>query len=935
MSEYYKTARRKGQYRVEISILITLIALCASSCSSGNIDKKFESIQKNQLQPSGISIDYPKEGTIFPPEIPAPLVLWSDSLRNSGKWHIRISTKDGKELCNEMADSAKWRPNADLWQKIKTTSVNDPVYITIIGEHSGFLGSKYSSGRASFTISKDSVGAPIFYRAVPLPFGYAVTHVSKIEWYSGRIDGSAPKKVLDNMPVCANCHSFSQAGQVAMDVDYANDKGSYIIAQAKDTVHMTYDKIMTWSDYKKEDGDRTYGLLSQISPDGKYVLSTVKDRSVFVAVDSLDYSQLFFPIKGIIAVYDRDTKKLTSLPGASDPAFVQSNPNWSPDGKEIIFTKANRYNSTRIENNTSVLLNIEDAKEFITRQKEFKFDLYRIPFNDGKGGKAEPIPGASNNKKSNFFARYSPDGKWIVFCQAENFMLLQRDSKLFIMPASGGTPRLMNCNTHSMNSWHSWSPNSKWLVFSSKKRGPYTQLYLTHIDENGNDSPPVYLENLAFNSKAANIPEFIPPKGSGLQKMVDNFSKNAMYFTRMAVGSMVEKKYKDVLKSLDEAIKTDKNYFDAYEQRISVNLVLGSSLSKDDLRDRAIARTLIDKDIQRNPKDKALYIKRGHLKLVNKDYEGALKDGMYALKLNSNDIEGYILVSLIYQEMGKLDNAIATQLNLLKIQPENADQTQKLALLYHQKNQPGKALELLNKLIDRFPTKADYYVSRASLMANKADWNAAKSDFDKAISVEPNNYEVYSARSMYFMNTNTPDQAKADLDKAISLLSDDISANSQNAPLILKRATMMEQMGNIQGALTEYETYVKSWPVNFSALNSLARNYGAQKQWAKAIDAYNQIADNFPDRKQVLYDRGLAYAQSGNMPKALSDLNDAIRSNPKEYNYFFTRAKIKEQLGDKAGYNSDLKTTAALLSELKTKRQLNQEEQKLLSSIRK
>ena len=49
--------------------------------------------------------------------------------------------------------------------------------------------------------------------------------------------------------------------------------------------------------------------LSQISPDGKFVLSTVKDRSVFVAVDNLDYSQLFFPIKGILAVYDRDTKK--------------------------------------------------------------------------------------------------------------------------------------------------------------------------------------------------------------------------------------------------------------------------------------------------------------------------------------------------------------------------------------------------------------------------------------------------------------------------------------------------------------------------------------------------------------------------------------------------------------------------------------------------
>ena len=41
---------------------------------------------------------------------------------------------------------------------------------------------------------------------------------------------------------------------------------------------ITKDKIITWSDYRREDGKNTFGLLSQISPDGRYVLSTVKDR---------------------------------------------------------------------------------------------------------------------------------------------------------------------------------------------------------------------------------------------------------------------------------------------------------------------------------------------------------------------------------------------------------------------------------------------------------------------------------------------------------------------------------------------------------------------------------------------------------------------------------------------------------------------------------
>ena len=66
-----------------------------------------------------------------------------------------------------------------------------------------------------------------------------------------------------------------------------------------------------------------------------------------------------------------------------------------------------------------------------------------------------------------------------------------------------------------MNSWHSFSPNGRWLVFSSKSRSPYTQMFLTHIDEEGNDSPAILIENSTAANRAVNIPEFvnIPPDG--------------------------------------------------------------------------------------------------------------------------------------------------------------------------------------------------------------------------------------------------------------------------------------------------------------------------------------------------------------------------------------------------------------------------------------
>ena len=86
---------------------------------------------------------------------------------------------------------------------------------------------------------------------------------------------------------------------------------------------------------------------------------------------------------------------------------------------------------------------------------------------------------------------------------------MRPDSELYIVPVQGGTARRMRCNTALMNSWHSFSPNGRWLVFSSKSRSPYTQMYLTHIDEQGMDTPAILIENSTASNRAVNIPEFV------------------------------------------------------------------------------------------------------------------------------------------------------------------------------------------------------------------------------------------------------------------------------------------------------------------------------------------------------------------------------------------------------------------------------------------
>ena len=107
---------------------------------------------------------------------------------------------------------------------------------------------------------------------------------------------------------------------------------------------------------------------------------------------------------------------------------------------------------------------------------------------------------------SNDFPKVSPDGRWIVFVQNKNGLLMRPDSRLYIVPFDGGKARLMKCNTWRMNSWHTFSPNGRWLAFSSKARSPYTQLMLTHIDANGNDSPAIIVDNTTAANRASEYP---------------------------------------------------------------------------------------------------------------------------------------------------------------------------------------------------------------------------------------------------------------------------------------------------------------------------------------------------------------------------------------------------------------------------------------------
>ncbi len=459
----------------------------------------FVACQKTPEQENTVIILHPLPGALFPRDFRSPLFRWQGV--KGAQWRLSLNSAE------ITTTTTFWRPSRKLWESIKTSSLTTPANFTVTE-----VKNEKNRSTVTFSTSKDPVGAPLFYREVPLPVIEALNKIEDIRWLLADLSKDGPPRtVLEKMKTCANCHSFSADGStLAMDMDHGGDKGSFLIKDISKTMRLKPDDMISWSKLYPKSKRKTFGLLATLSPDARYSVATVEEVIVYQLFLKKYVPQLFFPVVGHLAVYDRQTKEMKALSGADSQEYVQTNPSFSPSGEKLLFARAKAIDTTKFPYPHRMPA-MEQKGRFVHGKEKFCFDIYELDFNEGKGSKAHPLKGASKNGKSNYFPRYSPDGKWLVFCQANRFMLNQPDATLYIKAVgSDAPPKKMGCNfANKMNSWHSFSPNSKWLVFAAKAEGPYTQLWITHVDENGNDSVPIHLDGSVLEQRAANIPEFV------------------------------------------------------------------------------------------------------------------------------------------------------------------------------------------------------------------------------------------------------------------------------------------------------------------------------------------------------------------------------------------------------------------------------------------
>ena len=149
----------------------------------------------SQTAPAPILIDYPAQDSLFPPEMTAPTFLWRETGEGAVFWRVEVDFSDGTsplhltsrgdkmqvgeidssftgfvppELTAQQAASHTWKPDPRIWDLIKTHSIHRPATLVITGFARANASEPVSRGQVAMETSKDPVGAPIFYRDVPL-----------------------------------------------------------------------------------------------------------------------------------------------------------------------------------------------------------------------------------------------------------------------------------------------------------------------------------------------------------------------------------------------------------------------------------------------------------------------------------------------------------------------------------------------------------------------------------------------------------------------------------------------------------------------------------------------------------------------------------------------------------------------------------------------
>lgn len=518
--------------------IVFLLSLLLVACSGPQVPRQYRQVS---LLPK----IYPDYADVTVPVNIAPLNF--ELLTGADDAVIRFSAAGMEVVCGGL----KARPDMAEWKSLTAAAAGKAVCVEVFAEQDG----QWTRFKPfNIYVSRDSIDAWLSYRMIsPSYVSYEELTINQrcLETFDEQV-------IVDNMLCsteaggqCVNCHSYQQYDPSRMQFHARQTHGGTVIA---------YDGKIEKVDMKT-DSLLSAGVYPAWHPQLKLIAySTNKTMQAFHTAD-LNKIEVFDSESDLI-LYDVDSHEVTPIENAPDE--LETYPCWSPDGRWLYFCSAHfEYTNGH-----------PDLEEVTMRYRELKYNIYRKSFDpetrrfgprelvfaaDTISHSSSPTPHSSSLiSHSATLPRISPDGRWLLFTLGEwgCFHIWHRDADLWLMDLGASLKKeeriknkeaedkgeriknneaenkeermedkkgrivynarpLEEVNSDDTESYHSWSSNGRWVVFSSRRYdGVFTRPFIAHIDGDGRASKPFELPQADPDRhrqllKSYNVPELM------------------------------------------------------------------------------------------------------------------------------------------------------------------------------------------------------------------------------------------------------------------------------------------------------------------------------------------------------------------------------------------------------------------------------------------
>ena len=467
--------------------LFFLLLLFCAGCSTPEKKDDVQSVGR----PASIHPDY--SGITLPSNI-APLNFFIKEVGE--EFIVLIHSKQGDPIRIQSGSGSIEIP-LEPWKHLLAANLGEQLIFNIFVKNQAGQWTRFDS--VVNQIAYESIDGYVVYRK----FGPLFNQWRKMGIFQRCLENFDEKTIMFNQLTtyknCMNCHNFWQNGTERWLLHMRFGPGTSMLLTINDEVK----KIDTRTKFNKGPGG-----YPAWHPSGDLIAFSTGPPTQYFHTKGETRDELDRYLD--IIIYDVRTNTVSTIPQISSKERVEVWPAWTPDGRYLYFCSAPKLDTFFVKSHKG-----EDSLAY----DKIQYDLMRISYDhqNRSWGKLETVLSSKEFGLSINEPKISPDGRFLVFTASRygSFPIFHFDADLYLLDLTNGQRKKLLLNSNRAEGYHSWSSNSRWLVFSSKREdGQFTRLYLSHIDSSGNSSKAFILpqeDPLFYDTylEIYNVPELV------------------------------------------------------------------------------------------------------------------------------------------------------------------------------------------------------------------------------------------------------------------------------------------------------------------------------------------------------------------------------------------------------------------------------------------